>query len=222
MRREDCRCYGALPLEHRPPNSVGRVGRWLWMHGRKVYRASEEVRRRLIASRQAYGIGFREGAEALERAIVSGLPHLYVTTRNIDVMVDESRGLTATRADRTRHPRPILASSYAGATTPIENTIAALWETWLGIDGIGIDDNFFELGGNSLLAVNVIDHIRRHLKLAALPAQLIRVPDYRNAGAALRSSGRRDRGAGGRRRTARATSVAFRHFQETALPDEAL
>ncbi|EHP40572.1 amino acid adenylation protein [Cupriavidus basilensis OR16] len=42
-------------------------------------------------------------------------------------------------------------SSFAAATTPLQQTIAQVWQDLLGVQNVGIHDNFFEMGGNSLL-----------------------------------------------------------------------
>ncbi|MFF5784668.1 phosphopantetheine-binding protein [Streptomyces sp. NPDC012693] len=44
-------------------------------------------------------------------------------------------------------------------STPLQKTIARIWEEVLGIDGITATDDFFELGGHSLLAVQVMARI---------------------------------------------------------------
>ena len=41
----------------------------------------------------------------------------------------------------------------------IEKEIIAVWQSILGISGIGVDDNFVELGGNSLLAVQIVSKV---------------------------------------------------------------
>jgi len=55
-------------------------------------------------------------------------------------------------------PRP--ANAYVAPRTPVEQTIAGIFGTLLGIEQTGIDDNFFQIGGHSLLAIQVIFRIR--------------------------------------------------------------
>jgi hypothetical protein len=51
------------------------------------------------------------------------------------------------------HPRPQMATAYAEPSNEIEKSVVGIWESILGIEGLGVDDNFMSLGGNSLLAV---------------------------------------------------------------------
>ena len=55
--------------------------------------------------------------------------------------------------------RPELESAYVAPRTDMEQTIAAIWQTVLRLEKIGIHDNFFEVGGYSLLATRVISRI---------------------------------------------------------------
>lgn len=60
----------------------------------------------------------------------------------------------------TIHTRPNLLTPYAAARDSLEQDVIVIWETLLGISGIGIYDNFFELGGHSLLATQLTSRIR--------------------------------------------------------------
>ncbi|HEU4712837.1 MAG TPA: beta-ketoacyl synthase N-terminal-like domain-containing protein [Pyrinomonadaceae bacterium] len=61
--------------------------------------------------------------------------------------------------------RPALPTAYAGATTPIEQSILDIWQEILGISQIGIHDNFFELGGHSLLATQIVSRLRQAFEI---------------------------------------------------------
>lgn len=57
------------------------------------------------------------------------------------------------------HARPELSVEYVAPENDIEKEIIAVWQSILGISGIGVDDNFVELGGNSLLAVQIVSKV---------------------------------------------------------------
>ncbi|MHC5731882.1 MAG: phosphopantetheine-binding protein, partial [Nostoc sp.] len=59
------------------------------------------------------------------------------------------------------HPRPNLGNDYVAPRTPVEQSVANIWQQLLGIERLGIHDNFFELGGHSLLATQVISQLRK-------------------------------------------------------------
>lgn len=52
-------------------------------------------------------------------------------------------------------------ADYVAPQTELEQTIASIWQKLLKVEQVGIHDNFFELGGNSLLATQVISHLRK-------------------------------------------------------------
>ncbi|WP_281560629.1 type I polyketide synthase [Thalassomonas sp. RHCl1] len=59
------------------------------------------------------------------------------------------------------HARPAMLGEYIAPSGEVELQIAQLWESLLGISGIGADDSFFELGGNSLLMTQLLAQIRK-------------------------------------------------------------
>lgn len=50
--------------------------------------------------------------------------------------------------------------SFEGPQSPLEERIAAILSSLLGVKRIGVDDNFFDLGGHSLLGAQTIARIR--------------------------------------------------------------
>lgn len=52
---------------------------------------------------------------------------------------------------------------YAAPRNSLEKQIAAIWESLLGMESIGINDNFFELGGDSLLVSQMLVRLREQL-----------------------------------------------------------
>ncbi|MFJ9106247.1 beta-ketoacyl synthase N-terminal-like domain-containing protein [Streptomyces sp. NPDC102405] len=56
--------------------------------------------------------------------------------------------------------RPSMSTPFLAARTPLESTVAEVWQDILGIDRVGVHDSFFDLGGDSLLAMQVVARLR--------------------------------------------------------------
>jgi amino acid adenylation domain-containing protein len=56
--------------------------------------------------------------------------------------------------------QPALHTAYTAPCTPLEEVLAGLWATVLGVERVGIYDNFFQLGGDSILATQILSRIR--------------------------------------------------------------
>jgi len=72
---------------------------------------------------------------------------------------------------------PPFAQSYIAPRNPLETQLAEIWQVFLGISSIGVADDFFELGGDSLLAVQLIAHLRQKLQVNLGPQALLKAPN---------------------------------------------
>ncbi|MCW2248520.1 amino acid adenylation domain-containing protein [Azospirillum fermentarium] len=84
------------------------------------------------------------------------------------------------KADRKALPAPDTGASApraapAAPQTALEARVAAVWQTVLRLDAVGIDDNFFDLGGHSLLLTQVHEALRGE---TARPFPLITLFQY--------------------------------------------
>ena len=68
-----------------------------------------------------------------------------------------------TYAGSAGHARPNLSNPFVAPRSELESTLVNIWESLLGIDGIGVHDNLFDLGGDSLLAIQIISRVRETL-----------------------------------------------------------
>ena len=74
------------------------------------------------------------------------------------------------KVDRRTLPQPNLGITELTQTSelprnPVERVLMGIWGKLLGLEQINIHDNFFRLGGNSLLAVQLINEIRRTFEI---------------------------------------------------------
>jgi phthiocerol/phenolphthiocerol synthesis type-I polyketide synthase E len=61
--------------------------------------------------------------------------------------------------------RPALTGDYQAPRNSVEQAVAEIWQSFLGISPIGVDDSFFELGGHSLLATQIMVHLRQQFQV---------------------------------------------------------
>ncbi|WP_146192724.1 non-ribosomal peptide synthetase, partial [Streptomyces sp. A244] len=93
------------------------------------------------------------------------------------------------KLDRAALPEPEQgrpeADTSAAPTGAVEELLAGIWTSVLGIDRVGAEDNFFELGGHSLLATRVISRIRNVLGAEVPLAALFDQPTVRGLAATV-------------------------------------
>jgi amino acid adenylation domain-containing protein len=82
------------------------------------------------------------------------------------IVLLKSTPLTSSgKIDRKALPAPEatrdLTVELVGPRTPLEEQIAGVWRTVLGIDEIGVHDSFWDLGGHSLLATKILSRVRQ-------------------------------------------------------------
>lgn len=68
------------------------------------------------------------------------------------------------KLDRKALPKPDLQrqtrQALVAPRTPLEATIAAIWQELLKVEQVSVEDNFFELGGHSIMATQAVNRIR--------------------------------------------------------------
>ncbi len=127
------------------------------------------------------GIRPSEGVRVLRRILDAGTEsRILVTPRDLAIVRRDTEALTRIRLEaeltgsgaRTRHDRPEVSSDFVAPEDNLERRIAAIWQSVLGLDRVGVNDNFFELGGSSLNGVQLVAELKAGLKVD-LPAVAI-------------------------------------------------
>jgi phthiocerol/phenolphthiocerol synthesis type-I polyketide synthase E len=104
-------------------------------------------------------------------------PQVLVSTGDLSRRIDEFCQTNRARGKRGRQKTARnLQNEYVAPRTELEVTVAAIWESVLGCDAVGIHDNFFELGGESLLALRCAQRIREGLGVELPLRELIENP----------------------------------------------
>lgn len=92
------------------------------------------------------------------------------------------------KVDRVALPIPDVTNTLrdeaiAAPTSPIENLLAGIVASLLGLEQVGIDDNFFLLGGHSLLASQIILRVAEACGVELSLRSLFKVPTVRQLSA---------------------------------------
>ncbi|HEY4556363.1 MAG TPA: amino acid adenylation domain-containing protein, partial [Lysobacter sp.] len=99
------------------------------------------------------------------RAHLGGLlPEFMVPSAFIDMHalpLTENGKLDRAALPAPGHARPDLATDFEPAADAREAVLCRLFQDVLGVEPVGRHDNFFELGGSSMLAVRLVERIKR-------------------------------------------------------------
>ncbi|GAA3123900.1 non-ribosomal peptide synthetase/MFS transporter [Streptosporangium carneum] len=115
-----------------------------------------------------YLVGEKTKVSELRATLGERLPEYMIPARF--VWLDELPLKSHGKVDRARLPepdeeRPDQEAGFVPPETPVEEAIATVWASVLGLVQVGVLDDFFDLGGHSLLAAQVVARLRK-----ALPA----------------------------------------------------
>ena len=98
-------------------------------------------------------------------------------TRWHGVLGDSRSLLQALRAQGAR--ARTLPGSPAMPATVMERTLLDLWETTLGIEGLGVEDDYFAVGGTSLMAARLFAEISRRFAVRMPLTVILQSPTVR-------------------------------------------
>ncbi|MGC5011544.1 amino acid adenylation domain-containing protein [Streptosporangium sp. DT93] len=119
---------------------------------------------RLVAYVVAEHAGEQVAVGELRARLAERLPEYMIPGRF--VWLDELPLKSHGKVDRASLPepdeaRPDQEAGFVPPGTPLEEAVAAVWATVLGLAQVGVLDDFFDLGGHSLLAAQVVARLRR-------------------------------------------------------------
>lgn len=110
-----------------------------------------------------------EGVQAVERILSLGrVNQIVVSTGDLSARMSQwiqrpslpDAEPIRPDARTTPHVRPALPSAYVAPRNEVEQVMASIWQSLLGIQQVGIYDDFFDLGGHSLLGIQLISRLR--------------------------------------------------------------
>ncbi|MEU0878076.1 amino acid adenylation domain-containing protein [Lentzea sp. NPDC005914] len=119
------------------------------------------------------------GTDGLRRELKGLLPDYMVPT--VFVEVPDLPMTPNGKLDHRALPvpsasRPSLGTAYKAPRSSMEKAVAAVWQSVLGLERVGVEDNFFDLGGSSMLLVKVHTGLRETTGAEVAAAELFRFP----------------------------------------------
>ncbi|MEP3443097.1 MAG: beta-ketoacyl synthase N-terminal-like domain-containing protein [Sulfitobacter sp.] len=125
----------------------------------KQDRAPSEAEERL-AYLVAQGITATEGPDAFSRALALDVPQVYVSSMPLQALVAQAdvpprempKGQSFERTD---------LEGFIAPQGRVQEALADMWSTLLGVSPVGAEDSFFDLGGHSLIAVRLFAAVKR-------------------------------------------------------------
>lgn len=127
--------------------------------------------------------------KALKEHVKSFVPH-YMVPQHV-VFLSSIPLLPNGKIDRNALPVPesgslasTVSAQFVAPRNDIEQTVAELLETVLGMPGVSVHDNFFAMGGHSLLAAQLISQINRTLNVRMTIRTLFEKPTIAGLAAA--------------------------------------
>ena len=121
-----------------------------------------------------------EGGDALLRVLASPVGSRVIVAVNLEerlqAWVQHKQATSGGGAGTELHPRPNLATTYTEPRNEMEQALARIWGSQLGIDAVGIHDRFFDLGGHSLLAAQVAAEICERFQIELPVLKLFQAP----------------------------------------------
>jgi amino acid adenylation domain-containing protein len=131
-----------------------------------VLRADVEGQQRLVAYVLPEERGHAPNLAEMRALLSQWLPTSMVPSAF--ATVDSVPMTPGGKVDRAALPDPSWQplATFHPPNSPMEQRMAALWESTLRVPRVGIDDDFFELGGHSMLAVRLLVKVEREFGVA--------------------------------------------------------
>ena len=138
-----------------------------------------------LADNIAEGIPAEQGAEALRRAMGTGLSRVVVSSLDLNRLIEQAGDTPDESAESAGFERPDLDSDFVAPETDIQRTLAGFWSDLLGIEKIGIHDSFFDLGGHSLIAVRLFAMVKKAYRVSFPISVLFEAPTIESCAAMI-------------------------------------
>jgi len=152
----------------------------------------------------------------LRQYVKSKLPEYMVP--NVFVVLEEMPLSPNGKIDRKVLPQVTLSDNareeHIAPRTPLEQTIATVWQDVLQVPDVGVTDHFFYLGGHSLFANQVVARLRETLGVELSVGELFDRPTVEELARVLEGRAQEQRGSLAGEALERPDNVPLSHAQE--------
>lgn len=127
-------------------------------------------------------ISSHKAKELFYNIVQSGHSQVVVSNYELqhhDAILAHYRTKKTIQSTKTAREALALATRYAPPHNKMEEVLARLWQSSLGMECIGIDDDFFSLGGHSLNALQLIDKTNKQFGCSLSIQQLYKYSTIR-------------------------------------------
>ncbi len=111
-----------------------------------------------------------------ERILKETIPNFFVHLKRLPLTLNGKVNHAALPALEQIKGKGTRSGEYVAPQTGVEEIVAGIWATLLGVPQVGRYDNFFQLGGHSLLATQVVSRVREALQVELTVRSLFEHP----------------------------------------------
>ncbi len=137
-----------------------------------------------LAYMVSQGITAAEGPQALARALGAGVAQIYVSSLPVQALIEQADTPPRAAPQGQSFERTDL-EGFIAPEGPVEQKLAELWSTLLGVSPVGAEDSFFDLGGHSLIAVRLFAAVKREFGVEFPISILFEAPTIRACAARI-------------------------------------
>lgn len=123
---------------------------------------------------------FTSSPEDIKNYLASKLPDYMIP--GFIMILDELPLNTSGKIDRKALPFPDYVShaKMVGASSSSEKKLLEIWKETLGLEDLSITQNFFDIGGNSILAVHMVNLLKKRFSINMEPLHVMEHPNIKS------------------------------------------
>lgn len=124
------------------------------------------------------GIKPEEGAAAFQRLLTgAAAPRTIVSSLPLADLLQYTHTIQPeNESEAMQFARPAHLGEYVPPENEAQRKLAEMWQKVLGLDSVGIHDDFFDLGGDSLMAIRLVNLVKKGFGVELSLATIFQTP----------------------------------------------